>query len=71
MGSLNFTAQKDLVIVEIHAEGDPYGHEGCDSVDCCWISDSHETLYLNIDAAKEIRQKLDDAIHQAQKRPKT
>jgi hypothetical protein len=70
MGSLNFTAYKDRVIVEIYAEGDPYGHEGCDSANCHWISDSHETLYLDIDAAKEIRRKLDGAIKQAQKRPK-
>jgi len=69
MGSLTFTAHKDQVVVEIHAEGDPCGHDGCDSADCHWISDGYETMYLDLDAAKELRQKLDAAIKQVQKKP--
>jgi len=67
MGRLNFIPHQNRVIVEIHAEGDPYSHDGCDSVDCHWVSDSYETMYLDIDTAKELRRKLDDAIKQAQK----
>jgi hypothetical protein len=62
MGSLNFSASKDRVVVEIHAEGDSYGHDGCDSTDCHWTPDGRETVYLSIDDAKKLRRDLDDAI---------
>lgn len=68
MGSLNFRSYEGRVLAEIHAEGDPYGHDGCDVADCHWMPNSHETLYLDIDAAKKIQRELDVAIKQAQKR---
>jgi len=67
MGSLNFTVHKDQVVVEVNAEGDPYGHDGCDSSDCHWSPDSHETQYLDIEAATELRRALDAAIEEAQR----
>lgn len=65
MGDINFTEYNGRVLVEIHAEGDQYGHDGCDSADCHWTPNSHETLYLDIAAAKEMRRKLDAVIKQA------
>lgn len=74
MGSINFSADLSRrapsggrVIVEIHAEGDPYGHDGCDSADCHWTPEGYETLYMDVAAAEELRRKLDDAIKQAKK----
>lgn len=66
MGSLTFAASKDRVVVEMHAEGDPYGHDGCDSADCHWEPTAYETLYLDIDTAKKMRRELDAAIRRAQ-----
>lgn len=67
MGSLNFNASDGRVTVEMHAEGDPYGHDGCDSVDCHWSPDGHETLYLDVAAAEKLRRELGDAIKKARR----
>lgn len=67
MGSLTFNESNGRVTVEIHAEGDPYGHDGCESTDCHWSPDGHETLYLDIDAAVKLRAQLDEAIKKARR----
>jgi hypothetical protein len=67
MGNVSFAASGTRVVVEMHAEGDPYGHDGCDSADCHWSPASFETQYLDLDAARALRNQLDAAIKAAQK----
>ena len=69
MGSVEFRSYDGRVLVELHAEGDPYGHDGCDGgANCHWDPNSSETLYLDVADAKRLRRSLDIAIKQAEAR---
>lgn len=67
MGSLTFSSSKDRVCAEMHAEGDRYGHDGCDGDGCHWTPDSYETMYMSIEDAKKLKRSLALAIQNAQR----